>query len=94
MASLGFLRQILSGEKNCLELNRVRFVEHCERYPELEIGSLLEYAREHVPGCFNYLPDDPDDHTKIDRGYLLNVQIRFRTGLKYTGTRSYYSTED
>ena len=76
MASIAFLRQILSGQKRLLALDQVRVVGEVERYAELEIGSLLQYARDHLPECLEYLPDNLDN-SKIDRVYLMTVRYNY-----------------
>lgn len=72
MASLDFLKRILSGAKRMLPIGQVRHVNQAERYTELSVQSLLNYAANNMPQLFLYLPDNPSPE-RLCRKYLLNV---------------------
>lgn len=68
-----------------LRMAEVRFVNAAERYNELSVASLMEYAREHLPVLLDYLPNI--EPAKIDRKFLLNVDT-CQPGGKHAGTGS------
>lgn len=72
MTTLDFLKQILAKQKLLLKLEQVRFVTGAERYTELSLNALIEYANIQMRDLFNYLPSNPVP-AKLDRNYVLNV---------------------
>ena len=75
MASMEFVRQILSGEKLLLQSNQVRHIRYLERFPALTIASLLAWGRDNIPELDRYIPDFVDqDYSKVDRLFLASVE--------------------
>lgn len=86
MASMDFLRAVLSGQKSLLKLNQVRFLIGLEKYNELTLANLLERARTAVPRLFDYLPQDYII-SRLSREYVLNVSIAAQPGHEYAVER-------
>lgn len=72
MCNSQFLKELLAGTKKMVRTRDVRHVENAENYSELSISSLLDFAREHKPQLFEFMPNELDQ-TRISRRYLIDV---------------------
>lgn len=72
MVDLEFLRQCLDGRKNTLSKDRLIPIFNLERFPELTLQKMLDFAREQLPEALTYLPDNPQP-SSLDRLYVASV---------------------
>ena len=77
MATLPFLKDILSGRKKLIKLQNARIVVELERYSELTIERLMEYGEQNIINFNDYLPEDIQ-RPKICRQYLSTVSLYYK----------------
>lgn len=70
--TLPFLKAILCGEKQLLPMSQVKPVGGVERFPELTLQKLIDFARENLPELFSYLPEPVEPH-RLDRNFVLTL---------------------
>jgi hypothetical protein len=80
MATMDFLRSLLSGEKQMFKMNVVKFVQVKERYSELSLENLLHHCNQEAPECLNYFPNNPIP-VKLCRTYVMNVMNTVHEGI-------------
>ena len=73
MMTLVFIKDILAGRRRLMRIENVQFVPKLEKYPELTVESLLNYARKNLQEFFEYLPAEHNDPAKLSREYCANV---------------------
>lgn len=73
MATLPFLKDILSGTKRMVNRNELRICQKLEKFDSLTIANLIGFGMERINNFADYLPDDYQNNKSISREYVSNV---------------------